>query len=137
MNGVCDRFCKGCIYCQLASGNTTFLCTYYLVTDKRRPCPAGTGCTVKNTGKKKGAWEYQNDAEWAKKMAEARKAKQVVRTVICAECGTEFDTTVAHQIYCSKRCNNRVQQRKAHRRYLDGKAKSISSKTGSAKAEML
>lgn len=136
MNGVCDKFCKGCIYCQYATGDT-FICAYYLKTNIRRPCPAGTGCTVKNTGKKKGAWEYQNDAEWAKKMKKAREVKRVVRTVICAECGAEFETTEPQKMYCSKRCKDRVSQRNAHRRYLDAKAKLISGKTGSTKAEML
>lgn len=128
MNGVCDRFCKGCIYCNGTSGdyNGSSCCTYYLVTDKRRPCPAGTGCTVKNTGKKKGAWRYKNYADWAEKMKKAREAKKVVRKVICKECGTEFETVSKLAIYCSKRCKDRVSQRNAHRRYLDGKAKSVS-----------
>lgn len=126
-NGVCDKFCKGCIYCQLASGDTMFLCTYFLTTNIRRPCPAGTGCTVRKEGRAKGAWEYKNDAEWAKKMQEARKAKAVVRNLVCPECGTEFETTVAHQVYCSKRCNNRVVQRKSHRRKMEAKANHVRS----------
>ena len=43
---VCDSYCLKCIYyigsCELAR-----FCNYYLMTDKRRPCNAGKGCTVK------------------------------------------------------------------------------------------
>lgn len=54
--GICNSFCKGCVYNQYASGVESTLCTYYLETGIRRPCPAGTGCTVKRTGRRKGDW---------------------------------------------------------------------------------
>lgn len=123
MNGVCDNYCKDCIYSNLAVGEDIFLCAYYFKTNTRRPCPAGTGCTVKRTGKKSGAWSEAKKKTWSKKMAAAREAKK--RTVICAECGTEFEASDPRAKYCSKRCCNRVQKRNQHRRYLDGKAKSI------------
>lgn len=41
-----DKHCKGCIYrCNLY--NYLYCCDYFLRTGKRRPCPAGQGCTVK------------------------------------------------------------------------------------------
>ena len=47
-----DKYCAGCIY---RGGQSGYLkcCNYYLITDKRRPCPAGEGCTVRKL--KKGA----------------------------------------------------------------------------------
>lgn len=48
---VSVRACRGCKY---FSGQTsTPVCTYILWTGKPRPCPAGEGCTAKDTGKKR------------------------------------------------------------------------------------
>jgi len=33
------------------------ICSYYLITGIRRPCPAGSGCTVADTGRKLRPWE--------------------------------------------------------------------------------
>lgn len=33
------------------------ICNYYLITGQRRPCPAGAGCTVADTGRKLRPWE--------------------------------------------------------------------------------
>lgn len=121
MNGVCDKFCKGCMYSSYACGEYSRLCTYYLRTGIRRPCPAGTGCTVKTLGKAKGAWRYKEETDWAEKMKKAREAKQVVRKVICKECGTEFETVSKAAMYCSRRCKNRVSQRNVYRRMQNAK----------------
>lgn len=122
MNGVCDQYCKDCVYSNLATGEDILLCAYYLKTNIRRPCPAGTGCTVKKTGKKSGAWSDERKRSWAKKMAEARKAKKVVRNLVCPCCGTEFEATDLHTKYCSTRCKNRMSQRAAYMRRQKGKA---------------
>lgn len=37
-----DSFCEGCIYF-----DSYRVCNYYLITDIRRPCPPGKGCTVR------------------------------------------------------------------------------------------
>lgn len=50
MDGKCDASCADCIYSFFVSER--FLCEYYLATDKRRPCPAGEGCTVRKKRKK-------------------------------------------------------------------------------------
>lgn len=42
MYGVCDTYCEGCIY--LAKASEVY-CDYICATDRRRPCPAGYGCT--------------------------------------------------------------------------------------------
>ena len=36
--------CKGCIYSNHFQ-NTTYLCDYLLMTNRRRPCPPGSKCT--------------------------------------------------------------------------------------------
>ncbi len=47
--------CRGCQYFNVLSDGTTKLCEYILQTGRRRPCPPGRGCTVKETGKKQKA----------------------------------------------------------------------------------
>lgn len=45
-DNVTDKNCRGCVYlCTIY--NDVRSCDYLLKTDKRRPCPAGKGCTVK------------------------------------------------------------------------------------------
>jgi hypothetical protein len=100
------------VYNQVSCGDTQTLCVYYLKTDIRRPCPAGEGCTVKQKGRKKGAWEYQNDSQWAQRMYEAKMAKAVVRTAVCPVCGAEFETITCTKVYCSMHCKNKVTQKR-------------------------
>ena len=40
---------KNCLDCKYYQGNHLEYCTcnYLFITDKRRPCPPGAGCTVK------------------------------------------------------------------------------------------
>lgn len=42
--------CKGCDFLSLS----TLTCDYILMTEKRRPCPPGKGCTVKRVSSSKG-----------------------------------------------------------------------------------
>ncbi|MBP5166494.1 MAG: hypothetical protein ILP09_04470 [Oscillospiraceae bacterium] len=53
--GVVDKYCLGCRYlCDLTWGespdgpNRYCCCDYICQTGKRRPCPAGSGCTVRS-----------------------------------------------------------------------------------------
>lgn len=113
--GLCDHYCIGCLYNIITCGGTCSICTYYLDTGNRRPCPAGTGCTVKQTGRRNGAWRHKNDHTWAERMYEAKMAKAVLRKSVCKHCGAEFETVVNTQVYCTKRCRYRA----AQRTYLD------------------
>lgn len=111
--GLCDRYCKGCVYNQHGASDKITLCTYYLDTDNRRPCPAGEGCTVKSTGKKKGMWEAEREEAWK------RRTKNISKEVlhrVCACCGAEFDTNNKRKIFCSKQCSNIIAQRMFHKR---------------------
>ena len=57
---VCDSYCRKCIYFMGWGGEYKF-CNYYLITDKRRPCDPGTGCTVRalrETPRKERRSEY-------------------------------------------------------------------------------
>lgn len=47
---VCDRYCQKCIY--FVGWSHDCFCNYYLMTDKRRPCDPGKGCTVRLLRKK-------------------------------------------------------------------------------------
>lgn len=51
-----DSYCRGCIYLAPISCVSTKnrACDYIGATDRRRPCPAGKGCTVRKTGKRFG-----------------------------------------------------------------------------------
>ena len=44
-------YCRGCIH--LTTVADWPCCNYLINTDQRRPCPAGDGCTVKETKKRK------------------------------------------------------------------------------------
>ena len=63
MNGICDSYCRGCIY---RGGNSEEIksCNYYLMTSIRRPCPAGKGCTVR-VRRKRTQEEQFRDLEMA------------------------------------------------------------------------
>lgn len=51
---ICDDTCIGCRHFYGAYENTR-CCNYYFDTGRRRPCPAGAGCTVfKPPPKRKG-----------------------------------------------------------------------------------
>ncbi len=54
---ICDGYCKDCVYFSMVYNDLKY-CTYFFYTDERRPCPAGTGCTVKVKRKKKTRGEW-------------------------------------------------------------------------------
>lgn len=115
---VCDRYCAKCIY-STGCDSWTYICNYYLETGNRRPCPPGTGCTVKSTGKKIRYLEQMRDIEWSKRMLAARKAKQakaVPHKKICKECGLEFEAVYKKQIFCCQKCKNRFHNRANRKR---------------------
>lgn len=43
---VCDKFCDKCAFRKKFSCGL-YYCDYFCMTDRRRPCPAGEGCTVR------------------------------------------------------------------------------------------
>ena len=45
------NYCSNCFYCGSVEGGRLQCCNYLLITNQRRPCPPGDGCTVK-VGKK-------------------------------------------------------------------------------------
>jgi predicted nucleic acid-binding Zn ribbon protein len=112
--GVCDSYCKGCVFLGYATGDIK-LCEYLLRTEKRRPCPAGTGCTVKQVGERKPAWVDEKDETWKAKLQRQKKLEpcKVVFHRVCPVCGTAFDTTDGKKIYCSSKCRDAMKVRKA------------------------
>lgn len=42
-----SKNCDNCHYCGFLVNGGVPYCKYLLVTDHRRPCPPGDGCTVK------------------------------------------------------------------------------------------
>ena len=49
---VCDDYCK-CCHFVVAMATGVFMCSYLEKTGERRPCPAGTGCTVRVVDRRK------------------------------------------------------------------------------------
>jgi hypothetical protein len=48
-----DSYCRNCIYRAMTAGKAgDKFCAYILIEEKCRPCPAGTGCTVRKIGKR-------------------------------------------------------------------------------------
>ena len=114
---VCDRFCDGCVFVSYGSGGLR-ICGYYIRTNRRRPCPAGTGCTVKNTGKRKTTWRYEADETWKTRQQREEKrtqGKEVFHRK-CLHCGKEFDTTDVRKIFCCRTCASRHKSRVQYRR---------------------
>ena len=117
--GICDETCKGCVFCGYLNGQNLFVCNYFLATNKRRPCPAGSGCTVKQKGKKKTTWQREADQTW---QAKKKKEKAVLHKV-CPCCGVEFETTDPRKIFCSRRCNQRIVQRQRYKKIREATKK--------------
>lgn len=85
--------CDGCRYLARSTSGIPMACEYILLTGKRRPCPPGKGCTVKDTAprefqeKKRGRpitlskeekrlRTLANTKAWKKRNAERVKAYQ-------------------------------------------------------------
>lgn len=101
---ICDSYCDGCIFKGILQSDLR-VCNYFLATKIRRPCPAGKGCTVKQTGKKKYGWALEYDATWEQKKREPRiKPGKAVFHRECAYCGKKFDTVDSRKIFCSADC---------------------------------
>ena len=58
MGVTTKKSCKNCIYSYNVT-DTLIICDYLLKTNKRRPCPAGKGCTAK-IKRKKGKKDVKN-----------------------------------------------------------------------------
>ena len=113
--GVCDAFCKGCIFSSGINGNkSSMVCDYYEKTGKRRPCSAGTGCTVRQTGKKTSMWREQGEETYQARLKKEKQPKpeREVLHRVCPVCGTEFDTKDSKKIYCCKDCRERAKAEK-------------------------
>jgi DNA-binding NarL/FixJ family response regulator len=68
--------CAGCIHYAIGVGN----CDYLHHTGKRRGCPAGKGCTRKETGRKKKAKNQEREQAyllWQQGLHNAEIARRV------------------------------------------------------------
>lgn len=130
---ICDSYCKGCVFCGYFNGQTLYVCEYFLRTGQLRPCPAGTGCTVKQKGSRKQLWRHQGDASWKNAGNQPRKEKppkpakqpkppKPVYHRNCMNCSTEFDTTDPRKLYCCRKCTNQARSRRQYQREKAKKA---------------
>ena len=67
---TCSKYCDGCVYRGTINGGSGgfayIYCAHIFLTGKRRPCPAGDGCTAKATVRvyrKKPRTQVQIDRE--------------------------------------------------------------------------
>lgn len=115
---VCDEFCDGCVY-KSTLMDFPRCCNYLLATGKVRPCPAGTGCTVKLHGKKRTR-QRLDDEEWEKLKKERKKKyskeywekkkSERMQTMTCPLCGEQFETSDTRRRYCSKECSEKAKE---------------------------
>ena len=117
MASICDSYCRGCIYSGKSQGLPC--CQYVFMEDKLRPCPAGTGCTVRITNqevrrrneeerkaiavermKLQAALREQKHREYlAKKQAEQEEKRKP-----CKNCGKIFLPNKEHRDHCCNEC---------------------------------
>ena len=84
MNGICDTWCEGCEF--LAKSSDVY-CDFLSVMARRRPCPAGHGCTERRRPAK-----YRHDprlkwAEQAQREAAKREEKKTTQRMSLMERG--------------------------------------------------
>ena len=157
MASVCDNYCKGCIYLGKINGNAP-CCQYVFMEDKLRPCPAGTGCTVRITNQEA---KRRNDEERKAKeiqrmklQAELREqkhreylakkqAEQEEKRKPCKNCGKIFLPNKDHRDHCCDECayqyhlkteNERSKRRWAERREKANEQKCVSGTAEEARA---
>ena len=127
------KYCRNCTYGQAVCNGVYVMCNYFLETGKRRPCPGGDGCTVKQIGKKVGKWSYDNNILWKaaddyrkqmreERLQKIRRERQIknLRIANCPECGKTFQTNSAKRIYCCDKCKNRAKSRAQYLRKKEG-----------------
>ena len=89
VENLCSRFCRDCIH---RDPNHNY-CIYILNTNKRRPCPAGNGCTVKEIEMGKATiWNPETDAELLRMRADG------VKIADCAEHFAVAEITVQNRL---------------------------------------
>ena len=72
MEALIDKkYCDGCVYLSRVYDNICS-CDYVFIAGKRRPCPAGTGCTEKLVKKKR-----RNNLTVSKKGKKVMKGENV------------------------------------------------------------
>lgn len=64
-----SKYCEGCAYRKVFTAGSLPYCDYFLMTNKRRPCPGGDGCTVRITKR-----EYQEQ-----RLTDAEKAFREIK----------------------------------------------------------
>ena len=105
---ICDEYC---LDCKFFGGHSEFecCCNYLLMTNKRRPCPPGIGCTVKVKRKNKRVLGKYSIIT-IKKPKKTKKEKEPVFKR-CPQCGKEFLLNRPNKKYCDYECyriaNNR------------------------------
>ena len=53
MNGLCDSYCRPCIYSRVDDQHGLVHCDYIGIIGHSRGCPAGEGCVMRVVGEKR------------------------------------------------------------------------------------
>ncbi len=82
---TCTKHCIGCAFQQAINGGSNgaggyLSCAYYFMTDKRRPCPAGDGCTVKmSPAEWRKSQKLKNPEEYEKYWAKVKERRRIAK----------------------------------------------------------
>lgn len=98
--------CSGCRYF-FGTYLVNRCCNYIFIEDRRRPCPPGKGCTVKEL-------RPAPHSVWGR-CARTTTGKPLFEKV-CVHCGAEFTTTRVNKLYCSDPCRDRAKSARAYQR---------------------
>lgn len=83
---MCDKFCDKCAFRKKFSCGL-YYCDFFCMTGKRRPCPAGEGCTVRV--ERKVYRKKQRTQEQKKAFAEEQRKKEAERKRVYYELNRE------------------------------------------------
>ena len=111
MNGVCDTWCEGCEY---LSHHSEVYCNYMAVMYRRRPCPAGRGCTARRRPPK---WRADPRLKWVERASiEAARKTAFVKKLREDRCGRRRDPFC---VSLTPEYQNRMNQQYRARRAAD------------------
>lgn len=73
---ICTKYCEKCIYAKAFTNKSIPYCDYLCMAGKKRPCPAGDGCTVRVTrrGYRNRVLTEEEKAAKAEREKELRRA---------------------------------------------------------------
>lgn len=82
---TCSKYCYGCAFQQAINGGARgasgyLYCAYLFMTKKRRPCPAGDGCTAKiSPAEWRKSQKFKTQEEYEKYWSKVREQRRIAK----------------------------------------------------------